>query len=280
VSFACRQRRFWNIGSVWNTNMVEGHKPKVGVVPLGQAGFRLSLGGLCVYIDPYLSDIVERIEGERYRRLVPPWKSPNSVTDADWVMITHIHLDHCDPETLIPLSRASADCRFVGPGEVCRYLAGQGISEDRLVTAPDGWMELSPDVRARAVPAAHPGVETDAHGSWRYVGYVLEYGGRRIYHSGDTALVHQVVEAIEQIKPIDVAILPVNEHNFFRENLGIVGNMSVRDAFGFAELMGVKTLVPMHWDMFEPNIVFREEIELFIRLAMPPFEVKLNPFSI
>jgi L-ascorbate 6-phosphate lactonase len=280
VSFACRQRRFWNIGSVWNTNMVEGHKPKVDMIPLGQAGFRLSLGSLCVYIDPYLSDSVEKIEGDRYRRLVPPWKFPDSVTDADWVLITHIHLDHCDPETLIPLSRASADCRFVGPGEVCRYLAGQGIPEERLVEAPAQWMDLNTDVRVHAVPAAHPEVETDAHGAWKYVGYVLEYGGRRIYHSGDTSLVHQVIQSVKKFTPIDVAILPVNEHNFLRENLGIVGNMSVRDAFGLAEMIGVKTLVPMHWDMFEPNTVYREEIELFNRLARPPFEVKLNPSSI
>lgn len=260
--------------------MLEDHKPQVEVVPLGQAGFRLSFGRLCVYVDPYLSDSVEKLEGKRYRRLVPAWKSPDVVTDADWVLITHIHLDHCDPDTLIPLSKASAACRFIGPGEVCRYLAEQGISEERLVEAPEHWFGLGSGVRIHAVPAAHPSVDTDLHGALKYVGYVMEYGGRRFYHSGDTSLVHRVLESVDVLKPIDVAILPVNEHNFFRENLGIVGNMSIRDAFGFAKMIGVRTLVPMHWDMFEPNTVYREEIELYSMLSNPDFEVKLNPSSI
>jgi L-ascorbate metabolism protein UlaG (beta-lactamase superfamily) len=212
--------------------------------------------------------------------MVPVWKSPETVTDADWVLVTHIHLDHCDPETLLPLSQASPYCRIVGPGEVCRFLAEQGLPESRLVIASDSWIDLGAGVRVHTVPAAHPEIEADEDGNWKYVGYVLDYAGRRLYHSGDTSLDSQILECLEKLKPIDTAILPVNEHNFFREQLGIVGNMGIRDAFGLAEAMGVNTLVPMHWDMFEPNAVYREEIELYSGLAKPPFEVKLNPSSL
>jgi L-ascorbate metabolism protein UlaG (beta-lactamase superfamily) len=253
---------------------------KIGVVPLGQAGFRLQFGEQIVYIDPYLSDSVEKLEGQRYRRMVPIWKSPETITDADWVLVTHIHLDHCDPETLEPLSKASPQCRIVGPAEVCRFLVEKGIAVNRLIKAEDHWIDLGAGVRVHAVPAAHPTVETDSDGCWNYVGFVLEYGGRRLYHSGDTSLVTPIFESLDKLKPIDTAILPVNEHNYFREQLGIVGNMGIRDAFGLAESIGVKTLVPMHWDMFGPNAVYREEIELYSRLSKPPFAVKLNPSSL
>jgi hypothetical protein len=34
--------------------------------------------------------------------------------------------------------------------------------------------------------------------------------------------------------PIDVAFLPMNERSFFRKRRGIIGNMSVREAFAMA----------------------------------------------
>lgn len=249
----------------------------IDVVPLGQAGFRFVCSDRIIYIDPYLSDSVENLEGPRCRRLVPIWRSPDRVTDADWVLVTHIHQDHCDLETLLPLSEASPQCRFIGPGEVCTHLTYHGLTEDRVLIAPESWLELAPGLRLHSVPAAHPRIEADDTGHWKCVGYVLEFAGRRFYHSGDTSLDLQLFESLEALKPIDVAILPVNEHNFYREQLGIIGNMGLRDAFGFARDLGVSTLVPMHWDMFEPNTVYREEIELHYRLTQPPFQMQLNP---
>ena len=44
---------------------------EVPAVALGQAGFRLQFGDFVVYIDPYLSDSVERCHGPLFRRRVP-----------------------------------------------------------------------------------------------------------------------------------------------------------------------------------------------------------------
>lgn len=250
------------------------------VISLGQSGFRFHIGGSTIYIDPYLSDGVEKIEGELYRRQIPIWKPPQLVNDADWVLITHSHLDHCDLETLLPISSASQGCRFVGPNEVCSYLQRNGISSDRLVSAPARWFELTPDIHIHATPAAHPEIEADSDGYWRCLGYILECNGKRIYHSGDTSLVSALIEFVDQFKPIDVAFLPINESNYFREKLGIIANMGMRDAFGFAQALGVNKLVPMHWDMFLPNSVFREEIELYYKLSKPSFELIINPSAI
>lgn len=246
-------------------------------MPLGQSGFRFHMRGATIYIDPYLSDGVEKIAGDLYRRQVPIWKAPELVTDADWVLITHGHLDHCDLETLLPISSASPACRFVAPNEVRGHLERQGISPDRLTRAPDAWIELAPGIRVHAAPAAHPEIETDPDGHWRCVGYILEFDNRRMYHSGDTSLVSALIGFVGRFRPIDTAFLPVNEKNYFREQLGIVANMGIRDAFGFAQHLDVARLVPMHWDMFLPNSVFREEIELYYRLSKPQFDLIVNP---
>ncbi|CAG4884358.1 protein of unknown function [Georgfuchsia toluolica] len=202
------------------------------------------------------------------------------VDDADWVLITHAHMDHCDVKTLVPLSCASCQCHFMGPQDVGDVLAAQGIETTRFVRAEHGWFSLGNDLRVHPLPAAHPEIEVDPQGSSRYVGYLIEYRGKRIYHSGDTSLNTSVIEAVSAFKPIDVAILPVNECNYYREARGIIGNMSVREAFQFAENIQVATLVPMHWDMFVPNSVYREEIETYFRLAQPPFRMLLNPTQI
>lgn len=202
---------------------------------------------------------------------------PSEVSDADYVLITHAHMDHCDLATLIPLSLASRQCRFVCPNEVAKLLVGGGIDRGRLIVACDGWIELGPQARVIPVPAAHPHIETDDEGYLRYVGYVMEYEGRKLYHGGDGSPDDRVFDRLNRLGSIDVAFIPVNERNFYREKRGIVGNMSVREAFQMAADIGVKILVPTHWDMFAPNSVYREELNLLYELMRPPFEMRLDP---
>ena len=52
---------------------------------------------------------------------------------------------------------------------------------------------------------------------------------------------------------------------FFRARRGIIGNLSVHEAFQFAEEIAVKQLVPVHWDMFAANAVDPEEIRFYTK---------------
>lgn len=256
-------------------------KPTIGVKSLGQVGFRLDFNGTVVYIDPYLSDSVRQREAEDLERLLPIPLRPHEADDADWALITHAHRDHCDLDTLLPLAEASAACRFVGPPPVRDALVGAGIPSDRIHCCNDAeQIALAPGLSASATPAAHPQVETDERGAWLYVGYLLDWHGRRLYHAGDTALTDQVLAHLSQVGQIDVAFLPVNEINYFRNRRGIIGNMSVREAFGLAEELGIGCVIPTHWDMFAANQVFREEIELLYEKLAPSFALKINPTSL
>lgn len=245
---------------------------------LGQVGYRLQFARTVVYVDPYLSDYVETVEGPDLRRMFAAPLAPGAVTDGDWVLITHAHIDHCDPRTVVPIAAASPRCRFVGPPPVLAVLRQHKISEERLVPASESaWFPLGPSLRAIAVPAAHPNVQRDGDGRAQCIGYVIEYLGRRVYHAGDTSVADELLLRLQKLAPIEVAFLPVNERNYFRERRGIIGNMTVREAFALADEVGVKTVVPMHWDMFAPNCVPREEIELAYRLLKPVFEMKIYP---
>ena len=127
---------------------------------------------------------------------------------------------------------------------------------------------------------AHPKIERDEEGFLRCVGYLISYAGRKIYHSGDTSVDRELISALQAERPIDTAFVSVNEKNYYRDSRGIIGNMSVRDAFQLAQDVGVETVVPMHWDMFEVNSVFLEEIELLHRKLRPGFRLVINPRKI
>ncbi len=256
---------------------METRRRPIPVKPLGQSGFRFESPGAVLYIDPYLSDRVAELHGPELHRLRPPPLLPEQIADATWVLITHGHEDHCDPATLVPLAAVSPDARFLCPSEVVGVLVSFGISGARCAPAAERWYDLGAGTRVHPVPAAHPTVTRDTEGHLRAVGFVLEIEGRRIYHAGDTSVDAALLAAVTALGPLAVAFLPVNERNFYRDRRGILGNMTVREAFTFAAELGVEALVPIHWDLFAPNSVFRDELLLLYRLLSPPFRLLLEP---
>ena len=146
---------------------------RIPIQMLGQSGCRLSFPEATVYLDPYLSNSVQELDAPDLERQVPIVCLPESVVDADWVLITHEHIDHCDPHTLPKLADASPQARFVGPMPVLERLREWGLDESRIMLASEDWTTLTPGLRLRAVPAAHPEIVRDAQGRLACVGYLL-----------------------------------------------------------------------------------------------------------
>ena len=66
---------------------------------LGQAGLMFEVCGKTVIVDPYLSNSVEKIEPHNYRRVAVDERFLKIKPDI--IVLTHNHLDHTDPETLV-----------------------------------------------------------------------------------------------------------------------------------------------------------------------------------
>lgn len=238
----------------------------------------MKLGETRVYIDPYLSDSVTNLDNEDLKRQVPIPIQPEEVTDADWILLTHEHIDHCDPHTLPKMAKASPNAKFIAPLVVLDRLREWGIESHRMTPATtDQWQVIEKGVSLIAVPAAHPTIQYDSRGCLISVGYLLDVEGRRMYFAGDTSATQDVIDALKRFEHIHTAFLPVNERNFFRERQGIIGNMSVREAFGFAKEIGARQLVPVHWDMFAANETLPEEIRAVYRRLRPSFDLLLSP---
>lgn len=250
------------------------------VTMLGQSGCKLQFPDMVVYLDPYLSNSVQELDAPDLNRLVPIAVRPEEVIDADWVLITHEHIDHCDPHTLPKLAQASPQAKFYGPQPVVEKLQAWGIDASRIYLAQENWVNLTENLKLYAVPSAHSEIYRDTRGNLACVGYVLEHSGERLYLAGDTCVKQEIIDALNALGSIHTAFLPVNEHNFFRGRRGIIGNMSVREAFLFAQEIKVRQVVAVHWDMFAINAVDPDEIRLVHQRMNPGFSLLLNPSAL
>ncbi len=250
----------------------------INVKLLGQVGCRFELGNVVIYVDPYLSDSVERDYGSRFRRLIPAYISPDQIVDANWILITHDHSDHCDLDTLLPMIDASPSSVIIGPPPVIVMLKSAGVDAARMQTCGHGDpIQLSQGIQVSGIPSAHPEVEYGQDGAALALGWLIEWNGLRVYHAGDTALTEEYYKIIKSIGRIDVAFLPVNEMNFYRTRAGVIGNMSIREAYELADELGVKTLIPLHWDMFEANSVCVEELDAVYNRGSYKFRLDIEP---
>lgn len=237
---------------------------------LGQAGFAVRAGGLVMLLDPFLAPMAERVS--------PPAFDPEDAVDVDVVTCSHEHYDHLDLASLPAIARASPKARFVIPRPLVDAVAAAGVPRERLIGAqPDERIRLD-GVTLHPLPARHGVGMADAYGFgrelsgglYRFLGFVIDDGVVRVYHAGDTIAYDGQAERLRALD-VDVALLPINGRDHFREAAGIVGNLDHREAARLAADARVDVLVPMHYDTFASNrgypahlvdLVIREELSI------------------
>ena len=233
----------------------------------------LKLNGLNILIDPYLSNSVEELDSPDLIRQIRIPYHPEDLTFIDWVLITHDHIDHCDPFTIPKLAKASPNSKFIGPEPVRKILGKWGIISERIFSSPLRNRQLGRDVSLISVPSAHPTLTKGKDGMSTVNGWILTIKDIKVYIAGDTSLYDGLIDFLKKQSGIDIGILPVNEDNYFRRRRGIIGNMSIREAFGLAKEVGIKKVFPAHWDLFCVNSALPEEIEAIYNGYEWPFEL-------
>jgi L-ascorbate metabolism protein UlaG (beta-lactamase superfamily) len=135
---------------------------------------------------------------------VDPVKSSGSYDNlpgADIILVTHEHSDHLDID-LIKLLRKTGTKIF------CNSAASAKVSGSVAMKAGD--RQTLGTIGIEAVPAYNivneraPGQPFHPRGSG--VGYIIEFGGKRIYVAGDT----ENTPEMKALKNIDIAFLPMN----------------------------------------------------------------------
>src|SRR5580693_8300597 len=171
----------------------------VSVTWYGQSGFRLAAGDSRVLIDPFLTDRDDR----RY----PPPASAADFADVTLVLCTHEHVDHLDLPFLRELCAVNSQATIVVPAPVVGIAAAAGLDPARLGGARPGEELCDRDVTVHPVPSLH-GIGGDqpvayefapGDGPARFLGYVVEMGGIRIFHAGDGLLYRELPTAVSAL---------------------------------------------------------------------------------
>ncbi len=243
---------------------------------LGQSGLKIDHQNQSILIDPYLSNSVEILDSPDLVREIPISYNPDDLRNIDWILITHDHIDHCDPHTIPILAKGNPNAKFIGPYPVRNILKKWKIPSNKIIHLKNEKIRLCDDLSILPVPCSHPKLELAADGFPTTVGWIIDNKKTRIYISGDTNVTEQLICFLKSTPQIDIAILPVNEDNFFRRRRGIIGNMSIREAFGLTDELNIKKLFPVHWDMFEINSTLPEEIDIIYKSYKWDFKLIQN----
>lgn len=223
---------------------------------LGQSGFVIKGGSTIVCIDPYLTNSIEERPTATglFERAFPPPLLPEDIAFADIIFCTHEHGDHTDLPTVVPMSKASPQAPFVGPTNSRDMMVDAGIPAERIFVPAVGQAHTIGNVRFTATPAAHYGLDYDEQHGYRWLGFVIELNGVTLYHSGDSILFDGLIEAVKQ-HTLDIACLPVNGRDWWREQKDIIGNFNMDEAVQLVNVIQPDVFIPMHNDMFAQNRV-------------------------
>jgi L-ascorbate metabolism protein UlaG (beta-lactamase superfamily) len=155
----------------------------VKITPLNHASTLIEAGGKTMYLDP-----------------AKPVKFTGRVK-ADLILITDIHPDHMDPAAIADVSKPETE--ILAPPAVLKTVTGGMPLSNGEIKTWQGWtIEAIPAYNLTRGPA--PGKLF--HDKGRGNGYVLTYGGKRFYFSGDT----EGVPEMRALKNIDVAFVCMN----------------------------------------------------------------------
>lgn len=223
---------------------------------LGQAGFVIETGTTRIVIDPYLSDtLADKYRGTArpHERMTPAPIAATDLKPADLVLCTHHHTDHMDPGTLIPMMAANPHASLVAPRAALQAVRERsGLADDRLCMINAGETVTLGAVTITATRAAHETLETDDAGNHRFLGYLIDTGSMRIWHSGDCIPFDGLVEEVAALKP-DLALLPVNGRRPELSDHGVPGNFTLEEAIGIATAAGCSAMVAHHYGLFSFN---------------------------
>lgn len=220
---------------------------------LGQSGYLLQWQGKRILIDPYLSDSLTKkylTTDKPHTRMSELVLNPDLLKGISVVTSSHNHTDHLDAETLIPVLKNNPGIKFIIPEANRSFVAERAqCPTDFPVGLNDGTSVTVDGFTFYGLPAKHNEIERDAAGNCKFMGYIIEFGDYKIYHSGDTLLFDGMVEMLKPFS-VDVAILPINGNKPERK---VAGNLNCSEAAILGKEIHAKTVIPCHYDLFTFN---------------------------
>ena len=199
---------------------VQSFQTKAGelkITPIRHGSLMIEAGGKVMYVDPWSQGNFE------------------GLPKADLLLITDIHGDHMDPKAIEVVQK---------PGiEIYAPAAVASTVKDAIVMK-NGDTKTAGPFTIEAVPMYNekrgPSEGKFYHDKGRGNGYVITYGGLRIYVAGDT----EGTPEMRALKNIDVAFVPMNLPN----------TMSPEEAAEAVKVFKPKVVYPYHYRQSDTKV--------------------------
>ena len=160
----------------------------VKITPIRHASMMIEAGGKFIQVDPWSQDTEARYA---------------AMPKADLILITDFHGDHMDPHAIAWIKQPGT--KIIAPDVVTSSLKTGTIIRNGETQTWDGWtIEAVP--MYNFTPGRGPAPGKFFHDKGRGNGYVLSFGGKRFYISGDT----EATPEMKALKNIDVAFVCMN----------------------------------------------------------------------
>lgn len=240
---------------------------------LGQSGFLLQWKRKRVLLDPYLSDSLTKkyaATEKPHTRMSERVIDPALLRSISIVTSSHNHTDHLDAETLIPVLENNPGIQFIIPEANREFVAERVKCKNEFpIGLTDGKSVTIDEFTFHGIPAKHNEIERDENGNCRYLGYVIEFGDYKIYHSGDTLWFDEMVDILTPFS-LNIALLPINGNDPARK---VAGNLNCQEAAQLGKAIGAGCVIPCHYDLFTFNTADVKEFELEADKIIQPYKV-------
>jgi len=240
----------WDLPAV-KTDPVALHSPEVNpsVTWVGHATMLVRLSGSNILFDPVFSERASPVSFAGPRRIVPLPIDIPELPRIDLVLISHNHYDHLDAASVSRLAAMEQGSpRFLVPMGLKAWFATLGITR---VDEYDWWEETREgDLRVTFVPVQHWSKRRlDDANQTLWGGWVVEGGGLRLVHTGDTGYSKDFRDIGERLGPFDMALIPIGSYapRWFMK----VMHVDVPEAVQVRADLKAERAIGMHWGTFE-----------------------------
>jgi L-ascorbate metabolism protein UlaG (beta-lactamase superfamily) len=220
---------------------------EVVVTFVGHATFLIQAAATNVLIDPVYSRRASPVRFAGPRRVRAPGVRFEELPTISLVLLSHNHYDHCDLRILQLLERCFHPT-VVTPLGNGRLLRSAGIAR---VEEIDWWDTTSvAPIPIMLTPAQHFSARSMFdRNSALWGGFLIEAGGHRILHAGDSGYGPHFREIATRLGPIGLALLPIGayEPRWFMKDI----HMNPAEAVQAHLDLEARQSIAMHFGTFQ-----------------------------